>query len=64
MVKVSKRQKAEIDFKNEIIQGFFNRFTNKGEDNTYWRWNDNLRIGDVVDYMMASVNRALDDKPY
>jgi len=59
---ISKVQKEEIDFKNKIIQGFFDRFTNKGEDKTYIRWNDNLRIGDVVDYMMESVNEALENK--
>ena len=58
-MKVSKQQKAEIDFKNEIIQDFFEKFV-KYSDTRYMLWIDNLRIGDVVDYMMDSVNKVLD----
>lgn len=56
-------KKKEVDFKNEVIQGFFNKFTNKGEDYTYIRWNKNLRIGEVVDYMMFAINKTIKDYP-
>ena len=58
LVKVSKKQKEEIDFKNEIIQRFFDRFV-KYSETRYMSWIDNLRIGDVVDYMMASVIKGM-----
>ena len=61
LVKVSKKQKEEIAFKNEIIQGFFERFV-QYSDTRYMSWIDNLKIGNVVDYMMLSVNKALDRK--
>ena len=59
VVKVSKEQKAEIDFKNEIIQGFFDRFVQYSETR-YMSWKPEHRIGDVVDYIIKAIN----DKPY
>lgn len=57
MVKVSKEQKEDIEFLNEVIQGFFEAFTERTET-IYFKWQDNVRIGDVVDYMIRQVNKS------
>ena len=54
---MSKKQREDIAFRNETIQGFFDRFVQHSETR-YMSWVENLRIGDVVDYMMSAVNRA------
>jgi len=59
-IKVSEHQKEEIRFKNEIIQEFFNRFTRKREF-VYFEWIDNLKIGDIVNYMMSAVNTTIEE---
>lgn len=54
-IKSKNSTKSRMDYRIEVINGFFDRFTYKTETG-YFKWNDNLRIGDVVDYMIKSVN--------
>ena len=59
--RVSKKQKELIDFRQELINGFFDRFvTHTDASKIYLTWKlENVRIGDVIDYMIESVNQAL-----
>ena len=61
-IQVSKKQKDLIDFRQELINGFFDRFvTHTDASKIYITWKlENARIGDVVQYMMESVNKALE----
>ena len=60
-IQVSKKQKDLIDFRQELINGFFDRFvTHTDASKIYITWKiENARIGDVVQYMMECVNKAL-----
>ena len=62
MVCVAKKQKQEIDYKIQVINGFFDQFvTHTDASKIYITWKlENVRIGAVIDYMI----KALDDKPY
>lgn len=62
VVKVSKQQKAEIDYKIQVINGFFDKFvTHTDTSKIYITWKlDNVRIGNVIDYLI----KAIDEKPY
>lgn len=62
VIRVSKKQKEEIDFRTELINGFFDRFvTHTDTSKIYITWKlENVRIGDVVQYMIECVNKALE----
>ena len=61
VVKVSKKQKQEIDYKIQVINGFFDQFvTHTDTSKIYLTWKlENVRIGDVISYIIKSI----DDKP-
>ena len=61
-MKVSKEQKDLIDFRQEVINGFFDRFvTHTDASKIYITWKiENARIGDVIQYMIECVNKALE----
>jgi hypothetical protein len=60
VVKVSQKQKELVDDINSITNEFMDRFTYKAETG-YFIWNDNLRIGDVVDFVHSKVNERRHD---
>lgn len=61
MVKVSNQQKEEIDYKIQVINGFFDQFVTHTDASTiYIKWTVDARIGDIINYMI----KAIDDKPY
>lgn len=61
LIKVSKKQKELTDFHTELINGFFDRFvTHTDASKIYITWKIEARIGDVIDYMIECVNKALE----
>jgi len=65
LIKVSKKQKQLIDYNNEVIQGFFDKFLDY-TDTRYWiwkkhpEWGDTNLAGEMVSYMIKAIN----DRPY
>lgn len=62
VVKVSKTQQQEIDYKIQVINGFFDQFvTHTDASKIYITWKlENVRIGDIINYIIKSI----DEKPY
>ena len=55
-IRVSKKQKAQIDHIQLIINDFMSSFTYQTETG-YFKWKDNLKIGDVLDLVLKYARR-------